>query len=128
MRRQGLDERPVLLLAFKTLVAVIGTAVVVAGVVMLPAPGPGWLVILAGLGILATEFAAARRVLTWVRDRYLAWVDWIGRQNLVVRSVVMLGILALVAVCAWLVGAFSLVAGWFGLDLPWLASPIAWLP
>jgi uncharacterized protein (TIGR02611 family) len=115
-------------MGFKILVAVIGTAVVVAGIIMLPAPGPGWLVILAGLGILATEFAAARRVLVWVRDRYLAWVSWVGRQNLVVRSLVMLGILVLVAVCAWLVGAFSLMASWFGLDLPWLASPIAWMP
>ena len=40
-----------------------GCAVVVVGVILLPLPGPGMLVILAGLGILATEFEWADRLL-----------------------------------------------------------------
>ena len=35
----------------------------VIGVVALIAPGPGWLIIFAGLGILGTEFAWAARAL-----------------------------------------------------------------
>lgn len=44
-------------------VGVIGGVVTVVGVVALVAPGPGWLIIFAGLGILATEFAWAAMVL-----------------------------------------------------------------
>lgn len=44
-------------------VGVIGGVVTVVGVVALVAPGPGWLIIFAGLGILATEFAWAAVVL-----------------------------------------------------------------
>ncbi|MGN6597851.1 MAG: PGPGW domain-containing protein [Actinomycetes bacterium] len=44
-------------------VAVAGTLVVALGVVLLPLPGPGMVVIVAGLGILATEFVWAERLL-----------------------------------------------------------------
>ncbi len=48
-------------------VSVLGVAVIVAGVILMPLPGPGMLVVLAGLGILATEFHWARRLLVWIR-------------------------------------------------------------
>ena len=38
-------------------VALVELVVVVVGIVLLAAPGPGWLVIFLGLGIWATEFA-----------------------------------------------------------------------
>jgi uncharacterized protein (TIGR02611 family) len=44
-------------------VLVVGVAVVGAGIVMLPLPGPGMLVIILGFAILATEFAWAERAL-----------------------------------------------------------------
>jgi uncharacterized protein (TIGR02611 family) len=109
---------------YKVVVGIVGLAVLVLGVVMLPAPGPGWVVIFAGLGILATEFAFARRVLLKVRDRYQMWVEWLGRQTIVVRVAVSAGLLLLVAVCAWAVGAFEVAAGWFGLHWQWLESPL----
>ncbi|MFI0483360.1 PGPGW domain-containing protein [Actinomadura sp. 9N215] len=56
-RRAG----PVRLLR-KAAVAVAGTAMIVAGVVMLVLPGPGVVAILAGLGLLGTEFPTARRI------------------------------------------------------------------
>lgn len=49
--------------ARKIVVAVIGTTVLVAGFAMLVLPGPAFLVIPAGLAILATEFVWARRLL-----------------------------------------------------------------
>ena len=49
----------------RTAVFVAGWAVVAAGVAMLVLPGPGLLVVIAGLSILAVEFAWARRL----RDR-----------------------------------------------------------
>ena len=53
----------------KLVVGAVGSTVIAAGLVMLITPGPGILAILAGLGILATEFAAARRILNKLRRR-----------------------------------------------------------
>ena len=46
---------------------VAGFTLLVAGVVMLVTPGPGWLVILLGLGLLAAEFVWARRLMDRIR-------------------------------------------------------------
>jgi len=51
----------------RVLVGVDGGFVTLLGVVALVAPGPGWLIIFTGLGILATEFAWAARALTKAR-------------------------------------------------------------
>ncbi|MEN8159452.1 MAG: PGPGW domain-containing protein [Myxococcota bacterium] len=51
--------------AWRAGVAIAGCVLVVAGVVMLVLPGPGIVTILAGLGLLALEFDAARDL----RDR-----------------------------------------------------------
>lgn len=40
----------------------LGSVLLVAGVVMLVGPGPGWLTIFLGLSILAAEFVWARRL------------------------------------------------------------------
>ena len=45
----------------KLFIALIGGTVLLLGLAMLILPGPGVLVIAAGLGILATEFLWARR-------------------------------------------------------------------
>ncbi|HUJ41033.1 MAG TPA: PGPGW domain-containing protein [Candidatus Acidoferrales bacterium] len=42
---------------------VIGFTLLVIGVVLIVTPGPGWLVILSGLAVLAAEFLWARRLL-----------------------------------------------------------------
>ena len=50
-------------LAWRIFIGLIGGGVTVAGAVALIGPGPGILVLLAGLGILATEFAWAGEVM-----------------------------------------------------------------
>ena len=50
--------------ARRVVIAVIGGTVVLIGLVMLVTPGPAFLVILGGLGILGLEFAWARR---WIK-------------------------------------------------------------
>jgi tellurite resistance protein TerC len=47
----------------KTVVAVIGTTVLLIGIALLVLPGPAIIVIPIGLGILATEFFWARRAI-----------------------------------------------------------------
>lgn len=50
-------------------VSVAGFALVAGGIVMLVLPGPGLLVIVAGLAVLATEYAWARRALDEAKRR-----------------------------------------------------------
>ena len=47
----------------RVIVGVLGGVITLLGVVALVAPGPGWLIIFTGLGILASEFAWAARLL-----------------------------------------------------------------
>lgn len=97
----------------------------IIGVIAIPYPGPGWLIVFAGLAILATEFAWAQRVLHYLRGRYDAWTNWLGRQNLLVRIAVLTLTGVVVLATLWLLNAFYLVAGWVGLsDWTWLQSPL----
>ena len=51
----------------KVIVAIIGGTVVLIGVALIVLPGPAFIVIPVGLGILATEFAWARRAIRRAR-------------------------------------------------------------
>ena len=57
-------------LIWRVAVGVIGGLVTVLGAIALVAPGPGWLIIFAGLGILASECAWADRAL--IKTKMLA--------------------------------------------------------
>jgi uncharacterized protein (TIGR02611 family) len=50
-------------------VAFAGVVTIIVGVVLLPLPGPGSVVIFAGIGILATEFIWAKQLLMRIRIR-----------------------------------------------------------
>lgn len=58
------------LLIWRISVGVIGGLVTVIGAIALVTPGPGWLIIFAGLGILASEFAWADKAL--IKTKMLA--------------------------------------------------------
>ncbi len=66
--------------AWRIMVTVIGVAIIAGGVVLLPLPGPGWLIIFAGLGVLATEYERASRLLNFARRQVGRWTDWVKRQ------------------------------------------------
>jgi uncharacterized protein (TIGR02611 family) len=55
--------------SFRLSVATVGFTVMAAGFVLLVTPGPGLLVIIAGLAILAHEFTWAQRALEQARER-----------------------------------------------------------
>jgi uncharacterized protein (TIGR02611 family) len=58
---------------------VVGFTLLLAGIVMIVTPGPGWLVILLGLGLLAAEFVWARRLMERIKregDRVREAVTW----------------------------------------------------
>jgi uncharacterized protein (TIGR02611 family) len=54
--------------ATRLAVAIVGFTVTLLGVVMLVTPGPGWLMILLGLGVLGVEFVWARRLLRRLKE------------------------------------------------------------
>ncbi|MFN0282453.1 MAG: TIGR02611 family protein [Kineosporiaceae bacterium] len=83
--RERIRRRRSTRVAWKVVTGLVGTAVTVAGLIMVPFPGPGWLVVIVGLVILASEFAWAQRLLHVVRHRVRTWTDWIRRQSLPVR-------------------------------------------
>ena len=53
----------------RLIVFVIGSTILIAGLLMLVLPGPGILVIIVGLAILATEFVWAERLLIRAREQ-----------------------------------------------------------
>jgi uncharacterized protein (TIGR02611 family) len=88
-------------------VTVVGVAIIAGGIVLLPLPGPGWLIIFAGLGVLATEYEWAARLLRFARDKVKEWTRWLGRRPIWVRGVVGLVTLAIVVAAAWAVWTIS---------------------
>jgi uncharacterized protein (TIGR02611 family) len=122
--RARLDANPTLRVLWRVGVAVVGGAVVITGLILVPYPGPGWLIVFGGLAILATEFEWARRLLHYARGYYDRWTAWLGRQSWPIKLLVLAGTCLVVLLMLWVLGALSLVAGWIGLDWTWLRSPI----
>lgn len=75
--RGAIQRKPWLNALYKVVITVLGILVVVIGLILVPLPGPGWLIVFVGLTILGTEFHWARRLLTWLR-RILSrfWERW----------------------------------------------------
>src|SRR5689334_22195102 len=84
-------------IAWRIGVTVLGVAVIVLGIVLLPLPGPGWVIIFAGLGLLATEYEWAARLLRTARRLVREWTEGTKRQSLVVRILIVLAGLVVVA-------------------------------
>ncbi|CAN5287879.1 hypothetical protein BH23ACT9_BH23ACT9_31190 [soil metagenome] len=68
IRRLGFGER-VGLAARRVVVTVIGSVIIIAGVIMMVTPGPGLVAVAAGLAVLAREYDWAKRALVQVRQR-----------------------------------------------------------
>ncbi|AWE49258.1 MULTISPECIES: TIGR02611 family protein [Streptomyces] len=106
--------RRLLHLSWQVGVFIIGLAVVGAGIVMLPLPGPGWVVIFGGMAIWATEFVWAQLVLRWTKRKVTeaaqrALDPRVRRRNIVLTSVGLVIIAVLVGIYLWK----------FGVVMPW---------
>ena len=85
----------------RVLVGVVGGLITILGVVALIAPGPGWLIIFAGLGILGSEFAWAARALKTakgVASRAIDSTKIAKRQQLLIFAVIAFSALALLVI------------------------------
>ncbi|WP_051830379.1 MULTISPECIES: TIGR02611 family protein [Streptomyces] len=105
---------PALHRAWQAAIFLAGLAVVGLGVVMLPLPGPGWVVIFLGMGIWATEFVWARLALRWTRRKVAeaarrAMDPRVRRRNLAVTAI---GLAALVGAGGWYLARYGMVVPW----------------
>jgi uncharacterized protein (TIGR02611 family) len=97
-------------------VGVVGGLIVALGVVTIPLPGPGWLTVIAGLFVLATEFLWAERLLEFTKTHVKRWTDWVGTRPVWVRVLLAVATAAFVygvlVVTLHIAGVPSWVPGW----------------
>jgi uncharacterized protein (TIGR02611 family) len=108
----------------KTIIGILGGIVLVIGIICIPYPGPGWLIVFAGLGILSTEFDWAQRLLDVAKTKYDAWNVWIKRQNRFMKSLTFILTCIVVIATIWLVNGYGLLNQWFNLGQDWVISPL----
>ena len=99
---------------FRVATAIAGFLVIALGVLALPFPGPGWLIIFIGLAVLSLEFSWAGRALDWLLLQVARFQRRVQRASPGERLAMLL-VLALVvgAVLAW---------AYFG-DIPLVPEP-----
>ena len=110
--------------AKRTGIAIVGGLVLLVGIIAIPYPGPGWLIVFAGLAILATEFAWAQRLLDYARGKYDAWAAWLKRQHMAVRLLVLACTGIVIITTMWLLNAFGILGALLHVNAPWLHSPL----
>jgi len=76
---------------YKWVVGIVGLVIVVGGLALVPLPGPGWLIVIFGLIVWASEFVWASNLLAWVKARLGEWNDWIRPKPPWVKGLVALG-------------------------------------
>ncbi|MER7571951.1 TIGR02611 family protein [Streptomyces sp. NPDC126514] len=106
--------RRLLHLSWQVGVFIIGLAVVGLGIVMLPLPGPGWVVIFGGMAIWATEFVWAQLVLRWTKRKVTeaaqrALDPKVRRRNIILTTIGLVIVAVLGGIYLWK----------FGLAMPW---------
>lgn len=100
--RDWVLRRPAGAIVWKAGIGLVGAAIVVVGLLLIPLPGPGWVIVFAGLAVWATEFAWAQRLLQFCRRVLRDWTEWARRQSLLVRGLLGLAGLLLLAGLAYL--------------------------
>jgi uncharacterized protein (TIGR02611 family) len=76
--RTWFKKTPIGRLVWRIIIGLFGGLITVFGAIALVGPGPGILIVLAGLGILATEFAWAARVMVHTRSYAQKAADKVG--------------------------------------------------
>ncbi len=95
-------------------IAVVGAVVLLIGVALLVLPGPGLLLVLAGLVILASEFPALERHVDPVRDRAMKAAEDSVSSPLRIAGSVVVGLGLIAAGVVWGLRLFPWLpfAGW----------------
>ena len=114
--RQRLAGRRSVNHGYRVAVGILGGLIVTFGLATIPLPGPGWLTVIAGLFVLATEFTWAERLLEFTKRHVKRWTDWVKVQPLWVRGLIALATAAFVygvlVVTLHVFGVPDWVPGW----------------
>jgi uncharacterized protein (TIGR02611 family) len=126
-----LHSHPVLSVATKVVVTLVGGLVMLAGVVMLFTPGQGILAIVLGLAILATEYAWAERWLRKAKEKAADAKRRAEEMDPAVRRrrLLIAGVAVLVVVGAAV--AYLVTYDWPGVVVDgwdWVQSLAGWVP
>ena len=85
--RAWVELHPKVRWVYRVLVGLLGAGIVGVGLILVPLPGPGWLIVFLGIAVLGTEFPAAHRVSAFLRrilTRFLTW--WRNRRAAASRT------------------------------------------
>jgi uncharacterized protein (TIGR02611 family) len=110
--RERIRSRRTTRTLYRIVVGLLGVALTVGGLLLVPLPGPGWLVVLAGLAVLASEFEPARRLLDLARRRLQAWTGWVAGHGAAVRTGLALGTAACALAACYGSAVVLGVPGW----------------
>jgi uncharacterized protein (TIGR02611 family) len=110
--RRGVDH------GYRVCVGVVGGLIVAVGLATIPLPGPGWLTVIAGLFVLATEFLWAERLLEFTKKHVKRWTDWVGTCPMWIR------LLIAAATAAFVYGVLVITLHMFGVP-DWMPG---WVP
>ena len=114
--RRGLAVRRSVNHGYQIVVGIVGGLVVALGLATIPLPGPGWLTVIAGLFVLATEFTWAERLLEFTKKHVKRWTDWVTAQPVWVRLLIAAATAAFVygvlVVTLHMMGVPDWVPGW----------------
>ncbi|MGL5866923.1 MAG: TIGR02611 family protein [Dermatophilaceae bacterium] len=99
--RRQIRANPITRRIYQAGVFALGLVLVAGGVVLVPAPGPGWLIVFFGVAVWASEFEPAARLLEFGKARLKAWQTWVGRQPRWLTAVLALTTAVMVAGVLW---------------------------
>ena len=108
----------------KVFIGIVGGIVLLIGLVLIPYPGPGWLIVFAGLAILSTEFVFAERLLARARGKYDEWKDWLKKQNVWTQLAVLAFTGLVIVFTVYFLNGFGLINNFLNLGQDWLISPL----
>ena len=63
-------------MVYKTLIALVGIAIVSGGLLLVPLPGPGWLIVFLGLAVLGLEFPKAKQLNAFAKRKVKEFIAW----------------------------------------------------
>ncbi len=101
--RRRIRSNPHSLRIYRGVVFATGLVLVLGGLALVPLPGPGWLVVILGIAVWASEFELAARLLGVVKTRVRAWEKWAMVQPWWVKGLLGLAGALVVAGAIWLV-------------------------
>ncbi len=78
--RRRIRSSPTLALPYRIGVLVVGLAITIGGLFLVPLPGPGWLIVFFGVAVLASEFEPAQRLLDWGKGILRRWNEGVQAQ------------------------------------------------